>query len=336
MTKTSLPVVVLIATGGTIAMQLDPVTKAPVPAITGDDLLRMVPGIADIASMEVLNHSNLPSAYLGPVQWMALTQQVQATLARPEVSGVIISHGTDSLEETAFWLDLTVASEKPIVVFGAQRNASEPDSDGPRNLLAAVRVAIDSQSRGCGALVVMNQQIGAAREATKTHTLNVESFQCGPAGFLGTVDPDRVVYTRKPLRRQHVAVVKQQMPSVEMVMMYGGCNGSLLTHAVALGAKGIVVQALGLGHVNLELFAAIQQAVSAGVAVVIASRVPNGRVLPIYGFEGGGQSLQRVGAVFADDLNPAKARILLMLLLQQGVTTQQDLQVAFSCKEQMQ
>src|SRR5664280_2056256 len=126
------PVVVLIATGGTIAMKIDPVKKAPVPAISGEDLLATVPEVAKYATMEVNNISNVPSGYMDPARWVALSKEVNRTLARPDVAGVIISHGTDTLEETAWWLDLTADTDKPIVLIGAQRNASESDFDGPR------------------------------------------------------------------------------------------------------------------------------------------------------------------------------------------------------------
>ena len=139
------PVVTLIATGGTIAMKIDPIKKAPVPAISGEDLLATVPDVAKYAKVEVNNISNVPSDYINPPRWVQLTKAVQDALNRPEVSGVIVSHGTDTLEETAYWLDLTVKSDKPVVLIGAQRNASEPDFDGPHNLLAAVRIAIDPQ-----------------------------------------------------------------------------------------------------------------------------------------------------------------------------------------------
>lgn len=328
--KGSLPIVQLVATGGTIAMKRDPISDAPVPAITGDDLLSLVPRISEIANIEVLNHSNIASAYLGPTEWIRLTRLVEKTLVRPEVAGIVVSHGTDSLEETAYWLDLTVKSERPVVLVGAQRNASESDSDGPRNLLSAVRVAVAAESRGCGVMIAMNNQISAARDVVKTHTMNVESFKCGDAGFLGSIDPDRLVYSRSPLRRQHIPIVVEQMPAIELVSMYGGCDGTAVTDAVRRGAKGIVVQALGLGNVNIPLFAAIKSAIAEGVAVVVSSRVPSGRVLPSYGFEGGGKTLKDAGAVFADDLSPAKARILLMLLLQKREATQHDLQAAFS------
>ena len=137
------PVVEFIATGGTIAMKIDPVKHAPVPAISGEDLLAMVPDVSKYARVEVNNLFNIPSDYMDPPHWIALTHAVQEALARPEVAGVVVSHGTDTLEETAWWLDLTVDSQKPIVLLGAQRNASEPDFDGPRNLLNAVRIAVD-------------------------------------------------------------------------------------------------------------------------------------------------------------------------------------------------
>src|SRR5215475_9101337 len=177
--QTNLPVCPLIATGGTIAMKIDPVKQAPVPAISGEDLLTTVPEVANHARVEVKNVSNVPSDYMDPPRWVALTKEVTEALARPDVSGVIISHGTDTLEETAWWLDLTVNSEKPIILIGAQRNASEKDFDGPRNLLNGVRICVDPQSRGKGAMIALNNQINAARDATKTHTSSVETFKSG-------------------------------------------------------------------------------------------------------------------------------------------------------------
>jgi L-asparaginase len=170
-----------------------------------------------------------------------------------------------------------------------------------------------------GGAIVLNGQINAAREATKTHTSDVETFKSGDFGFLGVTDNDRVVFFRAPARRQQLPLrlkEGEKLPYVEIVAMYGGADGAMIRAAVAGGAKGIVVQALGWGNVNIPMYEAIQQAVARGVAVVISTRVPNGRVLPNYGFKGGGKTLQEAGAVFADNLSPQKARILLMLALQ--------------------
>ncbi len=312
----TLPLCACFATGGTIAMKLDPVTRAAVPALSGDDLLASVPAIARVARLELGELFKLPSDYMGPSRWLALHQAVSAALAREEIAGAIVSHGTDTLEETAWFLDLTIASAKPVVLTGAQRNASFPDSDGPRNLLNAARVCVAPEARGMGTLVVLNGQVNAAREATKTHTADVESFKSGDHGWLGSVDDDRLVMSRAPLRRQHVPLVAAELPRVEIVPMYAGADGTLLRAAVAAGAAGIVVAALGFGNVNRELFVAIREALAAGVVVVIATQVPNGRVRPAYGFEGGGGTLAAAGAVLADNLGARKARILLMLALQ--------------------
>lgn len=311
-----LPVCQFISTGGTIAMKTGSTGDGPVPALSGDDLLANVPGLQEIAQLRVQNLFNLPSDYMGPEQWVALQGAVQTALAQEDVAGVIVSHGTDTLEETAWFLDLTVAGDKPIVLTGAQRNASEADTDGPRNLRNAARVCAAPGACGKGAMVVLNNQINAAREATKSHTSDVEAFKSGDFGFLGTADDDGIVFARAPLRRQYLPLVGKMLPEVAIVCMYGGADGALIRSAASAGARGIVVQALGWGNVNVAVYEAITDVIDAGIAVVIATRVPNGRVRPVYGFEGGGKTLQAKGAVFADDLSPQKARILLMLALQ--------------------
>jgi L-asparaginase len=311
-----LSVVKMIATGGTIAMKIDPVKNAPVPAISGEDLVATVPEIAKVAKIEVLNLANVPSDYMDPALWVALQKAVVEALARPEVAGVIVSHGTDTLEETAYFLDLTVRSDKPIVLIGAQRNASEKDFDGPRNILNAARICVSPDARGKGAMIALNNQINAAREVTKTHTSDVETFKSGDFGFLGNVDSDRVIFYRAPLRRQHVPLTQDKLPYVEIVAMYGGADGAMIRAAVAAGAKAIVVQGLGWGNMNIPMYEAVQEAIAKKVVVIVSTRVPNGRVLPVYGFKGGGKTLKDAGAVMADNLSPQKARILAMLVLQ--------------------
>src|SRR3954467_15733612 len=246
----NLPVVRLIATGGTIAMKMDPVKKAPVPAISGEDLIATVPEIEKVARIEVQNLANVPSDYMDPDRWIELQRAVAQTLSRPEVAGVIVSHGTDTLEETAWFLDLTVEGEKPVVLIGAQRNASEKDFDGPRNLLNAARICVSPSARRMGAMIALNNQINAAREAVKTHTSDVETFKSGDFGFLGVTDNDRVIFYRAPLRRQHVALkvpAGQHLPRVDIVDMYGGADGALVRAAVAAGPRGLGMQALGWG-----------------------------------------------------------------------------------------
>lgn len=325
-----LPVVQFIATGGTIAMKVDPVTKGVKPATTGDELMAAVPDASKYATVEVNNFSNMSSNYVEPQYWTRLTKTVEETLARPEVAGVVIGHGTDTLEETGYWLDLTVRSDKPVVLIGAQRNGSVSDFDGPRNLLNAIRIAASPEAKGKGAMIAMNNQINGARFVTKTHTANVETFKSGDYGLLGEVWDDRVIFANAPLRRQTVEIKPgADMPRVEIVPMFGGADGSLLRYAVDQGAKGVVVQAVGMGNMNVPMFDAVKYALSKKVPVVISTRVHNGRTRPVYGFVGGGKTTFEAGAVMAGDLNPQKARILLILLLQQGKSGKEEIQAAF-------
>jgi L-asparaginase len=215
--RAELPTCKMIATGGTIAMKIDPVKQAPVPAISGEDLLATVPEIGDVAKIEVLNLSNIPSDYMDPERWIGLQKAVTEAVGRPEIAGVILSHGTDTLEETAWFLDLTVNSPKPIVLIGAQRNASEKDFDGPRNLLNAARICASPHAREKGAMIALNNQINAAREVTKSHTSDVETFKSGDYGFLGNADHDRVIFYRAPSRRQHVPLSAEKLPLPCMV-----------------------------------------------------------------------------------------------------------------------
>ncbi len=312
----ALPACLLIATGGTIAMKVDPARGAPVPALSGEELRACIPGLAGVTRLEVQEFASQPSAYVTPAQWMELRQAVLRALARDDLAGVVVSHGTDTLEETAWFLDLTVDSGKPVVLVGAQRNASTPDFDGPRNLLDAVRVAVSDGARGQGVLVVMNGQAHAARDVSKTHTSAVESFQSGAFGCLGTVEGDRVVFSRHPARRRSIEPTGAPLTRVDIVAMHAGADGALLRAAVSAGARGVVVQALGLGNVNVDMRQAIEAAVDGGVRVVVSTRVPHGAVAPLYGFDGGGATLKEAGALFAGDLPPHKARILLMLALQ--------------------
>jgi L-asparaginase len=318
------PTVVLVATGGTIAMKIDPVKNAPVPALSGEELVATIPEISKFARIRVVNFSNEPSNYINPEKWVALAATVSSELNRPEVAGVIVAHGTDTLEETAWFLDLAIAGEKPIVLIGAQRNASEFDFDGPRNLLNAARICVSRDARGKGVMVALNGQINSAREVMKMNTSTIETFRSGDFGFIGVVDNDRVLFYRAPTRRQHVPLVARNdvqgkplpLPRVEIVAMYSGADGTLVRAATVAGARGIVIQALGLGNMNVSMYEAVAETIRKGIPVVVSTRVPTGRVLPVYGFQGGGKTTKDLGAVFADDLSPQKARILLMLALQ--------------------
>ncbi|MCJ2130016.1 asparaginase [Methylobacterium sp. E-045] len=295
-------------------MKNDPETGAPVPALSGADLVAAVPGLAGLATIEVVEFANLPSAYMGPALWPALTRTVEGLLTRDDIAGSVVLHGTDTLDQTAYFLDLTLIGDKPVVVIGAQRNASDPDGDGGRNLLNAVRQILAPGARDMGVTVTLNHNINAAREVRKTHTNNVETFNSGTIGFLGTVDEDRVVFSRKSLRRQTLPL-PEALPRIDVVPMVAGADGSQLRHAVESGADAVVLAAYGFGNVNDALHDAVVEVAAQGVVVIVASQLADGRALPVYGFKGGGQTLREAGAVFADDLSPDKARVLALLAL---------------------
>ncbi len=311
----TLPVCQLIATGGTIAMRPAEPGGAPLPEDSGEALVAAVPELADVADMEVLSLYNVPSTHINPACWARLHEAVTAALSREEVAAVIVTHGTDVLEETAWLLDLTVTSEKPVVLTGAMWDATSRDFDGPRNLLAAANIYVDPQSGGRGAMLVMHETIHAGWDVRKGHTAQ-GGFESGIAGALGGVRSDGVAFWRRSEWRQHVPLMAGDLPRVDIVAMYPGADGAGIDAAIAAGAQGIVVAALGLGNVNPAMAEAIEAAIEAGVSVVVSSRVADGAVAPVYGYAGGGAGLQAAGAIFSGDPSPQKARILLMLGLQ--------------------
>jgi L-asparaginase len=229
------------------------------------------------------------------------------------VDGVVIIHGTDTLEETAYLLDLTVPGDKPVVVTGAMRVSSDPGYEGLANLVAAVRVAAAAEARGLGTLVVLNDEIHAARDVTKTHSQSLDTFHSPFWGPLGRVEADRITVARR-IERQIIACPCLE-PRVYLLKLAVGMDAELLRDAVALGARGVVIESFGGGRVPPWWLTAIQEAIAQGVAVVIATRCPAGRIYDQYGFAGAYHDLLRAGCLFADGLNGPKARLRLMAAL---------------------
>jgi L-asparaginase len=240
---------------------------------------------------------------------------VQKALARPDIAGVIITHGTDTLEEAAWFMELTLQSSKPVVFTGAQRNYSDPDFDGPQNLLDAIRAATSPQARNQGVMLAMNREIHSARTVTKTHTSQLDTFKSPQTGPLGCITEDHISWHQNAPRSPHFVPEAEPFPTVEIIPCFGGSSPTLLFAAIQTGASGIVIQALGMGNVNVEMHEAIAAVLKQGIPVVISTRVPAGGVSSHYGYLGGGQQLATLGAIMAADLSPQKARILLMLAL---------------------
>jgi L-asparaginase len=309
-----LPTVAIITTGGTIAQKYDADAGGLVPAVSGEALIEAVPALKELARLRVIPLVNIDSRDMTPEIWLRLARLVNDTLADPAVAGVVVTHGTDTMEDTAYLLDLTLASDKPVVLTGAQRDASTPDADGPRNLLNAVRQVVDPHAGGRGVTVTFDSKIYYARPVTKSHTSHVNAFAAGHFGQAGEIDDEQVTWFSRPERRAPFAI-PDQLPKVDLIYAYPGADGGLIDGAAERGGRGIVVCGYGIGNVNLPVFESIERARKKNVHVVLTTRVAEGRVYPVYGGEGGGTSMKNLGVIFGEDLLPWKARILLMLAL---------------------
>ncbi|HEV7966479.1 MAG TPA: asparaginase [Candidatus Acidoferrales bacterium] len=312
-----LPIVAVLSTGGTIASKQNLSKGGYEAVLTGEDLVRAVPAIRKVAQIRVEQISNISSSDMTAEIWIRLATKVNDLLVMPDLAGVVVTHGTNTLEETAYFLDLTATSSKPVILVGAQRPASDSDSDGPRNLLDAIRVAVSPEAVNKGTLVVMNGQINPARDVTKSNTSDVETFRSLEFGQLGVVDEEGGHFYRAPLRRQTIPIRPEvALGRVEIIMNYAGADGSLIRALIGSGdVDGLVIAGFGLGCVTSLMYDAIQEARDKGVPVVISTRVPTGRIFSLSAMKGSSLTLKRIGCVLADNLSPQKARVLLMLAL---------------------
>ncbi|HEV7211338.1 MAG TPA: asparaginase [Blastococcus sp.] len=303
--------------GGTIA-STGQAGGGVTPRLGADELVDAVPGLHDVAAIEAIAFRQVPSGDLTFADLVALAAEIERRLATG-CTGVVVTQGTDTVEETSFALDLLVRSPRPVVVTGAMRNPTLAGADGPANLLAAVRVAASQGAAGLGTLVVAGDEIHAARFVRKTHTSSPSTFRSGTAGALGWVVEDRVrIGLRVPPLPPLVAGVEGDVPPVALLPCALGDDGRLLGRLRSLGYAGAVVQALGGGHVPAAVVPALEE-LARQVPVVLASRTGGGEVLTsTYGFPGSERDLLARGLVPAGFLDGPKARVLLSLLLAGG------------------
>ncbi len=304
--------IVILTTGGTIAMRADAEAGGAVPSLGGSDFLATLPRENIIVVTE--EFSNVPSAHFTLDQLWSLSRRVAALGSDKSVDGVVITHGTDTLEESAYLCDLTVAVDKPVVFTGAMRASSDVGYEGIANLAAAVRVAADDMAGGLGTLVVFNDCIHTAADVTKTHTTALDTFQSPGLGPIGYVDYGGVWFARRPFERTVIPSERLE-PNVHLLKLVAGMPEDWLDRAVAGGARGIVLEALGGGRVPPWWLPAIDRAIKQGVAIVVTSRTWAGRTVDRYGYPGAHKDLQRLGCWFAMALNGQKARIRLMVAL---------------------
>jgi L-asparaginase len=306
--------VAIIFTGGTISMTHAAAGGGAVPTLSGADIAGSVPELAHRFEISNLDFGKFPGPHMTVARVLELRAMVENALQ--DHAGVVVSHGTDTLEESAFLLDLFHISDKPVVFVGAMRTRDEPSWDGPVNLLAACLVAASEQARGRGVMAVLNNTIHAASEVTKTSTGALDTFVSPECGPLGIVDLDEPIFYRSAIQRYRLPDSALSAPParVEMLAAHNGSDGRLVDACVESGIRGLVVQAMGRGNVPPPMFAAIERAIAADVAVLICSRCWGGRAAPVYGYEGGGAKLRAAGAIYVPSLDAAKARLALSFL----------------------
>lgn len=311
--------VAVLTTGGTIASRPDP-AGGVLAAVAGEELVSAVPGLREVAEVRVEELFTVGGYLMASENMLEVARRVRELETDPGVAGVVVTHGTDTMEETAYLVDLLYAGEKPAVFTGAQRNAAVPDTDGPRNLTDAVRVAASPEARGLGAVIVMGGTIEAAREATKAHTTDPRAFASPGYGPVGAVTEEGVHVFHPRRRPGNLAGDLPDLPRVDLIKLAAGADGTFVRAARQAGARGIVLEAFGIGNGTRPVLVGVEKAIEAGIAVLVVSRCAEGRAAPVYG-NGGGHDLYRAGAVFGGSLSGQKARILLMAALATAART---------------
>ncbi|CXS60119.1 L-asparaginase [Staphylococcus aureus] len=302
----------VIHTGGTISMSQDQSNKVVTNDINPISMHQDV--INQYAQIDELNPFNVPSPHMTIQHVKQLKDIILEAVSNKYYDGFVITHGTDTLEETAFLLDLILGIEQLVVITGAMRSSNEIGSDGLYNYISAIRVASDEKARHKGVMVVFNDEIHTARNVTKTHTSNTNTFQSPNHGPLGVLTKDRVQFHHMPYRQQALENVNEKL-NVPLVKAYMGMPGDIFSFYSREGIDGMVIEALGQGNIPPSALEGIQQLVSLNIPIVLVSRSFNGIVSPTYAYDGGGYQLAQQGFIFSNGLNGPKARLKLLVAL---------------------
>lgn len=325
----TLPHITVLTTGGTIAGQASGSSAIGYQAgqLSGSDLIAAVPGLDKLAVLSVEKISQVGSQDINDKIWFDLAKRIKELFDNNEADGVVITHGTDTMEETAFFLSLVLSPDKPVVLVGSMRPSTAVSADGPENLYEAVEVAASPKARGRGVMVVLNDTIHAPRAVTKTNTTSVQTFVSPNGGPEGYVDPASIRFTSPvvaPAHAPYALPANPPLPRVDIIYAHANMDAALIDDAVKGGAKGIVLAGVGDGNGSQAAVEALGNAVKQGVVVVRASRTGSGFV---------NRNVEvnddKLGFVVSLDLNPQKARVLCQLLIANGVTKSSDVQAAF-------
>ena len=307
--------ILVVFTGGTFSMKMDKkVSGGALPRYSGEELLKKIPETKNLADVFCYDFGKYPGPHMTPEIMMDLSKQLKIRLNEKKIDGIVVTHGTDTLEETAYLIDLTIKTEIPIVFTGSMKNSSDPDWDGPKNLCDCIRVCLNENSKGMGVLVCLNSEVNAASEVTKIYSDEIETFQSLDFGALGFVQNERVIYNRLP-RYLEIIDTEKVNSNVDLLTVYAGMDEKFFKYSADSGTEGLVVAALGIGNVPPKAFEGIKYVVEKGIPVVLVSRCPAGETDYIYSYPGAGLHLHKLGVIFTEYLNGQKARIKLMLAL---------------------
>ncbi|MFS9320952.1 asparaginase [Streptococcus infantis] len=306
--------ILVLHTGGTISMQAD---DSGAVVTSQDNPMNHVSNPLEGVEVHALDFFNLPSPHIKPKHMLALYQKIKEEANHYD--GFVITHGTDTLEETAYFLDTMEVPHKPIVLTGAMRSSNELGSDGVYNYLSALRVASDDKAADKGVLVVMNDEIHAAKYVTKTHTTNVSTFQTPTHGPLGLIMKHEILYfkTAEPRVRFDLDRIQGLVP---IIPVYAGMTEELLDLLPVDQLDGLIIQAFGAGNVPKETAQKLNALIQEGLPIALVSRCFNGIAEPVYAYEGGGVCLQNAGVFFVKELNAQKARLKLLIAINAGLT----------------
>lgn len=306
--------ILIVFTGGTFSMMMDSESGGAIPKFSGEELLKMIPEAKDLAQISCYDFGKYPGPHMTPEIMFGLSKRIKEKIDEGKFDGIIVTHGTDTLEETAYLLDLTIKNEIPIVVTGSLKNSSVTDWDGPKNLTDSILVCLNSNSKNMGVLVCMHGEVNAASEVTKIFSDEVNTFQSLDFGALGFVQNGKVIYNRLP---RHLEFIDTKIinTNVDLLTVYAGMDEKFFKLSANSGTDGLVIEALGIGNVPPKSFEGINYVIDKGIPVVLVSRCPAGETDYIYSYPGAGKHLHNLGVIFTDYLNGQKARIKLMLAL---------------------
>lgn len=314
--------VTLITTGGTIASKEMSKGLLDSGVLSGEELASLCQ-LPENIEINIVDAMNLPSMHITPELMSDLKDIIKKEFEDETVSGIVVTHGTDSLEETAYFLDLTVDDSRPVVVTGSQRSPQDVGTDVYSNLRNSINVAVDSRLGNAGTVVVFNERIYSAKYVKKIHTSNLQGFDSFGYGYLGIIDNDIVSIYQKPVYRDTYSVHKD-LPRVDIIKCYTGADGALIDASVAAGAQGIVLEGVGRGQATPFMMNSIRNALSLGVKIIITTSAEEGQVYPSYGYKGSANDLKLAGVILGEDYECKKARIKLAVMLASDIEVTQE------------